>query len=202
MTLHQRGFSLIELVMFIVIVGIAVSAIVTVYTTNVIHSPEPLIREKTLKIASLYMDEIMGKRWDENTPVGGGCIDTAGSAYCTNYCASLTFPNCDFCSKSGGACVPPASIAAMGTNEELLRSDFDDVDDYRAAFLSATPSYPDPAGVNGETALTDVSGYQVSVTITEEAFDTVIAPDVRKVEVRVTNPLGDTLTLRRYRTNF
>ena len=120
MSPKQRGFSLIELVMFIIIVSIAVTAIAQIYSTNVAHSAEPLLREKSLKLANFYMDEILGKRWEENTPAGGGCIET-GSNYCTNYCASLTFPNCDFCSKSGGACVVPATIAALASNEEADR---------------------------------------------------------------------------------
>lgn len=198
---YHRGFSLIELVMFIVIVSIAVTAIAQIYSTNVMHSPEPLLREKALKIANFYMDEIMGKRWEENTPAGGGCIET-GSNYCNNLCAAQPFPNCGFCNKSGGACVAPATIAALAANEEANRSDFDDVDDYLSGTLSATPSFPDPVGVNGETALTDVAGFTVSVAVTEVAIGGIPASDVRRVVVTVNSPVGESLTLTRYRINF
>ena len=198
---RQKGFSLIELVMFIVIVSVAVAAIAQIYSTNVMHSPEPLLREKALKLANFYMDEIMGKRWEENTPAGGGCIET-GSNYCTNYCAALTFPDCDFCTRAGGACVAPAIIAVLATNEEALRSDFDDVDDYSSGNLSATPSFPNTAGVNGESPLTDVGGFTVAVTIAQVALGGIPASDVRRIVVTVTNPVGDSLVLTRYRINF
>ena len=186
----------------IIIVGIAVGAMTTVITTNVASSSEPVIRQKTLKIANLYMDEIMGKRWDENTPASGGCITTAGSIYCATYCATLPFPNCGTCTAGAGVCEPSASIAAMGNNEELNRNEFDDIDDYNSATLSTTPSFPDAAGTNGETALDSVDGYTVDVTISEAALGTVPASDAREVVVSVTNPLGDTMTLTRYRINF
>ena len=201
MITRQNGFSLIELVMFIVIVSIAVAAIAQIYSTNVMHSPEPLLREKALKLANFYMDEIMGKRWEENTPAGGGCIET-GSNYCTTYCAALTFPDCNFCTRTGGACVAPATIAALATNEEGLRSDFDDVDDYRSGSLSATPSFPNAAGVNGESPLPDVGGFTVAVTIAQVALGGIPASDVRRIVVTVTNPVGDSLVLTRYRINF
>ena len=195
----SRGFSLIELIIFIVIVGVAVGAIAAVFSTNVANSPEALLREKTLKIANLYMDEIMGKRWNENTPAGGGCVET-GSNYCTNYCAGLAFPDCGFCAKGAGVCVAPDNATVIGA-EEGLRSDFDDVDDYNGT-VSATPSFPDPAGAGGETALTDVNGYSVSVTVSATALGTVPAADARRIVISVTNPLNETLTLTRFRTNF
>ena len=201
MTTRQKGFSLIELVMFIVIVSVAVAAIAQIFSTNVIHSPEPLLREKALKLANFYMDEIMGKRWEENTPAGGGCIET-GSNYCTTYCAALTFPDCNFCTRTGGACVAPATIAALATNEEGLRSDFDDIDDYRSGNLSATPSFPDTTGVNGESPLNDVAGYAVSVAISEVPLGGIPANDVRQITITVTSPLGESLALTRYRINF
>ena len=57
---RQAGFSLIEVVIFIVIVGIAVAAITSQYVQNVQHSAEPLLRQKALAIANTHMDTIQG----------------------------------------------------------------------------------------------------------------------------------------------
>lgn len=54
------GFTLIELVLFIVIVGIAVSAIGVQFSQNVQHSAEPLLRQKSLAVAHGHMDAIQG----------------------------------------------------------------------------------------------------------------------------------------------
>jgi MSHA pilin protein MshD len=78
----QRGFTFIELVMFIVIVGIAVSAITLLFIQNVRYSADPLIRQKSIAVAKAYMDEIVRKRWDELSPEGGGCIDTTATSNC------------------------------------------------------------------------------------------------------------------------
>jgi prepilin-type N-terminal cleavage/methylation domain-containing protein len=72
----QHGFTFIELLMFIVIVGIAASAISLLFAKNVQHSADPLIRQKSIAVAKAYFDEIVRKRWDELSPEGGGCIDT------------------------------------------------------------------------------------------------------------------------------
>lgn len=58
--IKQQGFTLIELVLFIVIVGIAVGAISTQFAQNVQHSAEPLLRQKALAIAHSHMDKIQG----------------------------------------------------------------------------------------------------------------------------------------------
>lgn len=58
--IKPRGFTLIELVIFIVIVGIAVSAIGVQFSHNVQHSAEPLLRQKALAVAHGHMDAIQG----------------------------------------------------------------------------------------------------------------------------------------------
>lgn len=58
--IKQRGFNLIELVLFIVIVGIAVAAITVQFSQNVQHSAEPLLRQKALAVAHGHMDSIQG----------------------------------------------------------------------------------------------------------------------------------------------
>ena len=57
---RQRGFSLIELVIFIVIVGIAAAAIAMQFAQNVQHSHEPLLRQKALAVANAHMDTLQG----------------------------------------------------------------------------------------------------------------------------------------------
>jgi MSHA pilin protein MshD len=67
-----RGFTLVEVVIFIVIVSIAVAAITLQFNQSVQHSAEPLLRQKAIGIIHQHLDQMQTVRWDETTPVGGG----------------------------------------------------------------------------------------------------------------------------------
>ena len=68
----QHGFSLIELVIFIVIVGVAVAGVTLQFSTSVAQSAAPLLRQKAIAIAHTYLDQMQAVKWDETTPLGGG----------------------------------------------------------------------------------------------------------------------------------
>ena len=55
---RSRGVSLIEVVVFIVVLGIGISGIVTLYSQLTKASVDPLVRKQALAIASSLMEEI------------------------------------------------------------------------------------------------------------------------------------------------
>ena len=61
MTGRQRGFTLIELIIFIVVVGVGVAGILSVYTTSIKNSADPLVRKQALAIAESLLEEILLK---------------------------------------------------------------------------------------------------------------------------------------------
>ncbi|MCG8427735.1 MAG: prepilin-type N-terminal cleavage/methylation domain-containing protein [Chromatiales bacterium] len=87
----ERGFTLIEAVIFIVIVGIAVTGMLLMFSKSAENSHSPLIRQKAIAVASAYMDEILGKRWDENTPLGGGCVITGAGNCSSNWITATSY---------------------------------------------------------------------------------------------------------------
>ncbi len=66
---RQAGTTLIELVIAIVIVSIAVSAILMVFSMNVGQSADPMIRYQAVAIAEAYLEEISLKAFAD--PGGG-----------------------------------------------------------------------------------------------------------------------------------
>ncbi|MEA5446182.1 prepilin-type N-terminal cleavage/methylation domain-containing protein, partial [Gammaproteobacteria bacterium AB-CW1] len=64
------GVTLVELVITIVIIGIAAAAVLGVYTTTIRASADPMIRAQALSVAELYMDEIMGRPFSGSTGDG------------------------------------------------------------------------------------------------------------------------------------
>lgn len=205
--IKQKGFTLIEVLVFIIVVSIGLTGIVTLYTTNIKNSAAPLIRERTLIIAHAYMDEIISKQWDENSPLGGGCVDTDGDPAittdsCTQYCSAFTDTQCERskCTlTSPGNCEAPALISsALGPEEGTTnRPLWDDIDDY-AGYSSSPPQTLDGS------SLPSYTGYTASVSVTQPAssWQGIPAVDVRRISVTVSNPLGESLTLVSYRTNF
>ncbi|OUS28287.1 hypothetical protein A9Q99_12210 [Gammaproteobacteria bacterium 45_16_T64] len=67
----SRGVTLIELVIAIVVMAVALEAMLSTFAGNVNRSADPMWRNKTIKISQIYLDEILSKRYDENTPIGG-----------------------------------------------------------------------------------------------------------------------------------
>lgn len=54
----QAGISLIELIISIVVIGIAVGGVITLYTRAVSQSADPMLVEQAVAIAEAYMEEI------------------------------------------------------------------------------------------------------------------------------------------------
>ncbi len=75
----QQGVTLVELVITIVVMGIALSALVSALSTGIGRSAQPLWEGKALELSQAYLDEIQAMAFDDLTPVGGGAVLTAAS---------------------------------------------------------------------------------------------------------------------------
>lgn len=93
--MHARGFTLIELVIAIVIVGIAVVGVMSVYLITARSGADPAVRQQAQYIAEAYLDEILLKRFydpDTNTvcPPNEGA---ANRSLYDNVCDYNTLPD-------------------------------------------------------------------------------------------------------------
>ncbi len=68
---RQAGTTLIELVISIVIVSIAVSAVLMAITMTVGSSADPMVRHQAIAIAEAYLEEIALKAFDDPDGVDG-----------------------------------------------------------------------------------------------------------------------------------
>lgn len=68
---RERGVTLIEMVVFIVV--IAVSLTVFVQALNYFHtrSVDPLVNLRAVECAQAALDRVLARKFDENTPTGG-----------------------------------------------------------------------------------------------------------------------------------
>lgn len=176
---HQQGFTLIETVMFLIIVGLALAAMSQLYSSNVAHSSEPLLRQKAISLANFYMDEILRKKWNENTPDGGGCVNTGS-----------------------GSCATGPAAAAIGTDGQS-RATYNDVDDYNG-INESPPKDQSGAALSDFTGFTArVSVSNSGFNPTSDANHDVPAADSLRIQVDIDiAATNETITLIAYRSNF
>jgi MSHA pilin protein MshD len=81
----QRGVSLVELIFFIIVVGIASGILFRVYNYSLLHSVDPITEVRALELAQAKLDEILALKYDAMTPTGGipACGST-GAVACNN----------------------------------------------------------------------------------------------------------------------
>jgi MSHA pilin protein MshD len=177
---QHKGFSLIEIVIFIIIVGVAVGAMTMQFSTSVAHSHEPLLRQKAVSLANFYMDEILRKKWNENTPTGGGCVNTGS-----------------------GTCPAGPAAAAIGMDGDT-RATFDDVDDYNGLNNNPPQDHTGTALANfaGYAVTVAVTTGTTWDPLGNAARD-VAANDVLRIQVNVAvAATSETITLTAFRNNF
>jgi MSHA pilin protein MshD len=167
---HQRGLTLIELIVFIVIVGVALAGVLTVLDHTVRHSADPMIRKQALAIAEAMMEEALAQPFTWCDPDDAVAETAAGTGGCT---------------------VPEVigveTVAGSTDTRPSNTSPFDNVSDYHN--LSTTTNI-----AGGGTAV-----YTASVAVEEVALNGIAASDALRITVTVTAP-GETIELQGYRT--
>jgi len=137
----QRGLTIVEMVITIVILAISLVAISAAISGGISRSSDVLIETRAVALAQSYLDEILGKRFDENSAPRG--IPPCIAEECT---AALTLG-------------PEADELACGTP----RICFDDVDDYLG--LDEGYDQPDPLLDAEGVERTDYENYRVRVNV-------------------------------------
>jgi MSHA pilin protein MshD len=90
---EQRGVTLIELVVFIVIIAISLVALLRVFDQAVQSSVDPIARSRALECAQAKLDEVLARRFDENNL---GNVPACGSAQPDALACAGISPDGDF----------------------------------------------------------------------------------------------------------
>ena len=174
----QTGISLIELIMFIVIVSIGVVGILTVFNLTAQKSADPQVRKQMLAIAETLLEEVEFKAFtycDPNDPNAATAADATG---CT-----------------GGAGGPnDESKLPLGPEAtDTSRAVYDNVSDYNGFNL------PTATDINGNNP---VNGYSATISVTQQQLEASV-PLAASLRITVTVTHGsDSLSLSGYRLRY
>ncbi len=172
-----RGISLIELVVFIAIVAIGVTGILSVFAYTSRHSSDPLAQKQALAIAESLLEEVLLMPFTYCDPDDPNASTATGPGDCT---------------------IPEALGPEPGESRYSATSPFDNVNDYHG-FDTQTAS---PAGICdlAGNCFSALSAYRAVVSVAQEAAGGIPAGDSLRVTVTVTGPAGTSVTVDGYRT--
>lgn len=174
----QAGISLIELIMFIVIVSIGVVGILTVFNLTAQKSADPQVRRQMLAIAEALLEEVEFKPFTYCDP------DDPNAA---------TAANANGCTGGAGGANDESKLPLGPDATDTSRAVYDNVSDYNG-FSLATVS-----DINGSNS---INGYSATVSVTQQQLEASI-PLAASLRITVTVTHGsDSLSLSGYRLRY
>jgi MSHA pilin protein MshD len=178
----EQGISLIELVLFIVITGIALAGVLLVMNKVTASSADPLIRKQALAIAESLLEEIELMPFTYCDPNDVNAASAVSPASCSAGMSQdvITGP------------VPATETRSSATNP------FDNVADYSNFSMSPI------ADITG-TAVPGLSGYAASVAISRAGIALLGTADdgaALRITVTVNGPGNTQAVVDGYRTRY
>ena len=180
----QLGFTLIELMVFIVIVSVAVLGVLRVISFTTANSADPQLRKQALVLAESMLEEVQLARYTFCNPIQDPAVETAASV---------------------ADCTVPQNVAAAPSTADRP---YYNVTDYARAF-NAPVIYPQDA-----SKIPFPAGYTVTVAVAPEAAlgpaGAQISPadatpanmNALRITVVVTYGGNQSITLVGYRTRY
>jgi MSHA pilin protein MshD len=185
---RSRGFSLVELVVFIVIVTTAIAGVVGALSWMSGHSADPLARKQAIAIAESLMQEIQQMPFTFCDPDDPNAATAVAPANCTNsQSANLNGPT-------------PA-----GESRYSASNPFDNVADY-GGFTMPGGGCASICRIGSNTSIPGLTAYRAAVAISQAGgtapFNGMAADAVLKIVVTVTGPANTNIRLTGFKVRY
>lgn len=182
---RERGMTMVELIVFIVVVSVGLAGILGVLNLTTRHSADPMIRKQQLSIAESLLEEVESKPFTFCDPDDPN-VETASAPVVggTSGCATLL----------------QGVVPNTGESRYTPGAPFDNVGDYGGFQM--------PNGIHSPTDATTVvaglNGYRASVAISQAGIAMGLADnaDALQIDVTVGSPGLPDLTLTGYRFRY
>lgn len=183
----QRGISLVELIMFIVIVSVALAGILLVMNVTTKNSADPIIHKQALAIAESLLEE----------------VELMPFTYCdpddVNAASAVSASDCS----PGYAEVPgPETISGVTETRYHATVPFDNVNDYHSFAMNGGAIYDI---TDGATSIPGLDGYKLKPIIVapiDMSPITAASGDALLITVTVTDPAGSDIVVEGIRTRY
>lgn len=174
---RQRGLSLVEVVVFIVVLGIGLAGMAVIYNQLTLASVDPVVRKQAVAIANSLMEEIQLRPFtlcDPDDP---------------NVFTAPVPP-----------CATPEVIGVEGGETRYADPRFDNVSDYNNFDM------PGAIQDISNNTIAELAGYSAEVDIAEASADfpaaSVAAGAALRITVTVTGPANVRVALQGYRLRY
>jgi len=184
------GLSLIEMVVFIIVLGVGFAGVTVLYNQATTSSVDPVVRKQVLAIATSVLEE----------------IELRGFTFCDPDDANVYTATAATVGVGPANCATKAEAPPYGPDttpvDETSRGQYDNVNDYHG--FQMLSGITDVTG----TTVPGLSGYQVSsvtvATVTNAAstFSLSSDEDLLLISITVTGPTAVSVTLQGYRFRY
>ena len=189
LSLWQRGTSLVELIVFIVIISTALAGILLVMNLVTHHSADSVVHKQALAIAESLLEEVELMPFTYCDPDDASAVTAASAVVGGTGCAATV---------EG---MGPETINGVTENRygdptpAAVNAYFDNVNDYNG-FNMASGAVLD---INKNAA---VNGYSSTIVVAQQALGAIPAAESLLITVTVTGPDGVPIQLDGYRTRY
>jgi len=171
-TRPQAGLTLVELLIFIMVLGLALAGVLQVFALATRASADPQAQRQALAIAESLLQEVQLQPFTFCDP------DDAAAATATS---------------AAGCATTAEALGPEASETRYTAPQFDNVNDYHGFSMSGVVDITN-------TPVVGLSGYSASVQVAPAALGTVAAGDALRITVQVTGPGKTSVTLQGYRT--
>jgi MSHA pilin protein MshD len=180
----ERGVSLVELVIFIVVVSVAVAGVLGAMSMATRASADPMIQKQALAIAEALLAEVQLQPFSYCDPDDPNAASALSAADCTGGAGGANDENR----------LPLGPEA--GETRGSAATPFDNVSDYHGFGMG--PGITDLSGA----AIAGLESYTAAVSVANQALGALPASDSLLITVTVTGPGDTTVVLHGYRVRY
>jgi MSHA pilin protein MshD len=180
----QRGLSLVELIVFIVVVSAAVAGVLGVFAMTSRGSADPMIQKQALSIAEAVLEEVLLMPFTYCDPDDATAATALSATVGANGCTATV----------------EGTGPEGGEDRYSVTVRLDNVNDYHN-FDSSAASLTGIRNIDG-SLIAGLTDYRVRVSVAGQALGGIGSAESLLVTVTVDGPASTTVVLHGYRTRY